>query len=319
MTSTAPGAQGPARHPQSHGPGPNGVDAARAARQRGVILVAAAALCWSSGGAIARMIEADPWTTVFWRSAFAAAALFAFILWRDRGGWFALFRNMGWPGLAVAACFATASTCFVYALTLTTVANILIIQSTAPFIAAVLARFLLNERVRLQGWLAIAAALGGVVIMVSDSVQRGSVLGDLLGGVIALAFSSAIVIVRRHGDVRMTPAGCLAAVFAGLVALPLATPLAVSASDLGYLALFGAGQLALGMVMFTTGARLIPAAEAALLSVLETILGPIWVWVIFSENPGERTILGGLVVLAALIVHTLLDLRRPQQPVPPLS
>src|SRR5690606_19320904 len=89
----------------------------RATRRRGAMLVAAAAICWSSGGAIARMIESDPWTTVFWRSAFAAAALFAFILWRDRARTVGLFRGMGWPGLAVAACFATASTSFVYALT----------------------------------------------------------------------------------------------------------------------------------------------------------------------------------------------------------
>ncbi len=320
MTPTAPGATPGAAPPApSIGPELNGTPGDRLARQRGVILVAGAAIWWSSGGAIARMIEADPWTMVFWRSAFAAVALLGFILWRDRGRTIALFRDMGWPGLAVAACFATASTSFVYALALTTVANILIIQSTAPFFAAVLARFLLGERVRLQGWLAIVAALGGVVIMVSDSVQRGSVVGDLLAGLIALSFSSAVVIVRRHHEVRMAPAACMATVFAGLVALPLAAPLAVSASDLGFLALFGAGQLALGMIMFTTGARLIPAAEAALLSVLETILGPIWVWIIFSENPGERTILGGLVVLAALIVHILLDLRRPEKPVPQLS
>ncbi len=289
----------------------------RAARRRGAMLVAAAAICWSTGGAIARMIETDPWTTVFWRSTFAAAALFAFILWRDRARTIGLFRSMGWPGLAVAACFATASTSFVYALTLTTVANILIIQSTAPFLAAVLARFLLNERLPLRGWLTILAALAGVVIMVSDSVQRGSVMGDVLAGIIALAFSAAVVIVRRHSEVRMTPAACLAAVFAGLVALPLAAPLTVSASDFGYLALFGAGQLALGMVMFTTGARFIPAAQAALLSVLETTLGPIWVWIFFAENPGERAILGGLIVLAALVVHTLLDFRPMKRPVPP--
>jgi len=306
MTSTLPGT--PSAMPSV---------ADRGARQRGVLLVAAAAICWSSGGSIARMIEADPWTTVFWRSVFGAAALFAFILWRDRGRALALFRDMGWPGIAVAVCFATASTCFVYALNLTTVANILIIQSVAPFLAAVLGRLLLDERVRPQGWIAILAALAGIVIMVSDSVQRGSFMGDLLAGIIALAFSSAIVIVRRHSEVRMTPAACLAAVLAGLVALPLATPLDVSAQDLGFLALFGAGQLGIGMVLFTTGARLIPAAEAGLLSVLETILGPIWVWLFFAENPGERAILGGLIVLAALIVHTLLDLWHQQRPVPP--
>lgn len=288
-------------------------------RRRGVLMVAAAAICWSSGGAIARMIETDPWTTVFWRSAFGALALIAFIAWRDRGQTLALFRNMGWPGIAVAACFATASTCFVYALTLTTVANILIIQSTAPFIAAVLARFLLNERVRLQGWITILVALAGVTIMVSDSVERGSFTGDILAGIIALSFSTAVVIVRRHSEVRMTPATCLAAVFAGIVALPLAAPLSPSAEDMAYLALFGAGQLGIGMVLFMTGARLIPAAEAALLSVLETILGPIWVWLFFAENPGERAIIGGLIVLVALIVHTAMDLHRQYRAVPPLA
>lgn len=308
MTSTLPGGTPAAALPSA---------ADRAARQRGVFLVAAAAICWSSGGAIVRMLETDPWTTVFWRSFFGAVALLAFILWRDRGRTVALFRDMGWPGIAVAVCFATASTCFVYALTLTTVANILIIQSTAPFIAAVLGRFLLDERVRLQGWITILAALAGVVIMVSDSVQRGSFMGDLLAGIIALSFSTAVVIVRRHSEVRMTPATCLAATIAGVVALPLAAPLAVSAQDMGLLALFGAGQLGVGMVLFMTGARLIPAAEAALLSVLETILGPIWVWIFFAENPGEHAILGGLIVLAALIVHTLLDLRRQHRAVPP--
>lgn len=286
-------------------------------RRRGVILVAAAAICWSSGGAIARMIEADAWTTVFWRSAFGALALFAYLLWRDRGRTFTLFREMGWPGVAVAVCFATASTSFVYALTLTTVANILIIQSTAPFVAAVLARFLLNERVRLQGWITILVALAGVTIMVSDSVSRGSFVGDILAGLIALSFSAAVVIVRRHSEVRMTPAACLAAVFAGLVALPLAAPLSPSAEDMAFLALFGAGQLGIGLVLFVTGTRLIPAAEAALLSVLETILGPIWVWLFFAENPGERAIIGGLIVLAALIVHTAMDLHRHYRAVPP--
>lgn len=286
-------------------------------RRRGAVMVAAAAICWSSGGAIARMIESDAWTTVFWRSTFGALALIAFIVWRERRGTIALFRSVGWPGVAVALCFATASTSFVYALNLTTVANILIIQSTAPFLAAVIGRFVLNERVRLQGWLTILVALAGVTIMVSDSVQRGSIVGDLLAALIALSFSTAVVIVRRHNEVRMTPATCLAAVFAGAFSLLFAAPLSPSAEDMAWMALFGAGQLGIGMVLFTTGARLIPAAEAALLSVLETILGPIWVWIFFAENPGERAIVGGLIVLAALIVHTAMDIHRQYRAVPP--
>jgi drug/metabolite transporter (DMT)-like permease len=114
----------------------------------------------------------------------------------------------------------------------------------------------------------------------------------------------------------MTPAACLGAFIAACVALPLASPGTLSAPDVGILALFGAGQLALGLVMFTAGARLIPAAEAGLISNLETVLGPIWVWLIFREQSSDYTIIGGALVLGTLIIHTLLDLRQ-ERAVPP--
>ena len=107
----------------------------------------------------------------------------------------------------------------------------------------------------------------------------------------------------------MTPATCLASVFGVLIATPLAAPLAVSAHDLALCVLFGAGQLAVGLILFTTGARLAPAGEVGLVSLLEDILGPLWVWIAFGENPGNGAIIGGVIVLTALVVHTLLDLR----------
>jgi drug/metabolite transporter (DMT)-like permease len=288
-----------------------------ALRRRGLLLVAAAAVVWSSGGLIVRCIEAeDPWTVIFWRSVFAALFLFGFVLLRDRWHALGVFRQMGLPGLVVAVCFTIASTCFVIALELTTVANTLIILSTAPLIAALIGRAVLREPVRLRTWLAMMAALLGIAIMVSDSFARGSLAGDLIAFVIAAAFALAIVTTRRHRAVRMTPATCLAAVFAGLIALPAAGSLAVSTPDLGLLVLFGAGQLGVGLVLFTAGARLAPAAEAALISVLEPILGPIWVWVFLSENPTLAALIGGVIVLLALIVHTLLDLRQ-TRPIPP--
>ncbi len=277
--------------------------------RRGLLFVAGAAFVWSSGGAIARMIESEPWTTVFWRSATACVALLVYIAIRDRGRVTQAFRQLGWPGVVLALCFCTASTSFVVALSMTTVANILLIQATAPFIAGLLGWLIMGERVRPRMWLTMLAALVGIAIMVSDSFARGSMAGTILSFVIAFAFAGAVVTTRRHRDVRMTPATCLATLFAAIVALPLAAPFSVSASDLGYMTLFGAGQMAVGLILFTVGVRLVPAAEAALVSVLETILGPIWVWLLFGENPGAYVILGGAIVVAALIVHTLLDWR----------
>ncbi|WP_119458286.1 DMT family transporter [Rhodospirillaceae bacterium SYSU D60014] len=298
---------------------PNGLAASAgeaALQRRGLLLVAGAATVWSSGGLIVRGIEADPWTTILWRSIFGALFLLGFIAIRDRGRTLDLFRRMGGPGLVVALCFATASTGFVIAVNLTTVANTLIILSTSPLLAALLGRVLLGERVRARSWIAMTAAFFGIAIMVSNSFARGSAAGDLVAFVIAMAFAVAIVTTRRQREVRMTPATCLAAVFAALFALPFAAPLAVSASDMGLLVLFGAVQFGGGLVLFTAGARLAPAAEVALVSVLETILGPVWVWLFLGENPGVPALIGGVIVLAALAVHTALDLRQ-TRPVPP--
>lgn len=290
----------------------------RSPPRRGALLVVLAMVVWSSGGPIVRSVEADVWTIVFWRTAFAALMLFTYVAARDRGRTVAVFRDMGLAGVGVGLCFATASTCFIIALSHTTVANVLILQSLAPFIAALMGLAFLGERVPLRRWLAIGAALAGIAVMVSSSFGLGSLAGDAPAFVIAIAFAGATVIVRRHKEVRMTPAACLAAVLGCLFASLFAQPWSVTAHDLVLLAIFGAGQMGVGLILFTTGARHIPAAEAALISVLETILGPIWVWLLFAEDPGLPAIVGGAIVLAALAVYTGLDWRQPRA-VPPAA
>jgi drug/metabolite transporter (DMT)-like permease len=281
------------------------------AQRRGLALVALAALIWSTGGLIVRSLEvADVWTTVFWRSAFAALFLVAYIAWRERGRTFAAFRDMGRPGLVVALCFAGASICLVVALNLTTVANTLVIFSTAPLFAALFGRLWLGEPVRRQSWLAMLGAVCGVAIMVSDSFSRGSLAGDLFALGTAIGLAVATVTIRARRELRMTPATCLGTILAALVALPLATPLAVTGGDFGLLFVFGAGQLGLGLALFASGARLAPAAEVALVAVLEPVLGPLWVWALLGEHPGGAGLLGGGLVLGALVLHSALDLRR---------
>jgi len=284
-----------------------------AARPRGVLLVAGAALCWSSGGLLARLVDTDTWTTVFWRGIFCAAFLLVVTGAQARGAPSARAGGragtLGWPGLAMAVCFATASTCFINALARTSVANTLIIQSTSPFIAGLLGWLWLGERVGRRTWLAMAAALAGTALLASRSWAAGSLAGDLLALVTAAVFATAAVIVRRYREVNMAAAAGLAGLLGAAFAWWPARPGAADVQDLALLALFGCAQLGLGLILFTAGARLIPVAEASLIAVLESVLGPIWVWLALGETPSPASLAGGAIVLGALVVHTALDLR----------
>jgi drug/metabolite transporter (DMT)-like permease len=150
--------------------------------------------------------------------------------------------------------------------------------------------------------------------MVSASFSgQVSPLGDGLALVITVLFSAAIVITRHHPQVRMTPAVCLGTAMACAVAFFLSGPLAVSMPDFFWLFLFGAVNLGAGLAMFVTGARLVPAALAALVSTLEPVLGPVWVWLFHGEVPGTRTVIGGAIVFVALLIHILNDWRRQRE------
>jgi drug/metabolite transporter (DMT)-like permease len=283
----------------------------------GMLLVFLSALMWSFGGTIARFITVgDSWTVIFWRSVWAAAFLLSFMAWRD--GWRGMlrsFRDMGLPGLAVGFCFAIASTSFVVALAYTTVANILLMQAGVPLLAALFAWALFRERVGVVTWVAIAAVIAGVVTMVSESLNGAvSPIGDGLALLIAFMFSIATVITRRFASVRMTPATCLGTILAAGLAASQASTFTVSAGDMGFLFAFGVVNLGFGLAFFATGARLVPAAIAALLGTFEPILGPIWVWLIHSEVPSGRTIIGGAVVVTALLVHIGLEFKRQARP-----
>jgi drug/metabolite transporter (DMT)-like permease len=298
-------------------PVPNAPQVSRSEERLGFLLVFLSALFWSFGGAIARFIEtSDSWTVIFWRSLWAAAFLLGFMLLRDGvRGTLRLFRGMGLPGIAVAFCFATASSSFVVALAYTTVANVVLMQAGVPLIAALLAFLLFRERVAPATWVAIGAVICGVAIMVSDALDGAvSPVGDGLALLIAFAFSIATVITRRFAHVRMTPATCLGTVIAAVFAATQAGGFAVPARDMAWLFAFGAVTLGLGLACFASGARLIAAAFAALLGTVETMLSPVWVWLAHGEVPSSRTLLGGAVILVALIVHIGLEFQRMSRP-----
>jgi drug/metabolite transporter (DMT)-like permease len=279
----------------------------------GAALVLGSAVVWSFGGTLARFLSIeDGWTVVFWRSLFAALFLLGFMLLRDGPrGTVRLFAGMGLAGIAVGACFATASTSFILALAYTTVANVVLIQAGVPLIAALMAWLLFRERISGQTWLAIAAVIGGVAIMVSESLGgRVSMVGDALAMLIAFVFAAATIITRRFAHVRMTPAVFLGTVIAGTVAAIQASGFAVTGQELFVLIIFGALNFGLGLALFVTGARLVPSALAALLGTAEPVLAPLWAAIFHGEIPGARTVLGGAIVLAALLLYLGAELWR---------
>jgi drug/metabolite transporter (DMT)-like permease len=278
----------------------------------GIALVAGSAILWSFGGTIAKFIIApDSWTVVFWRSYFATVFLLIFMVLRDGlPATVAAFRDMGKPGLLVATCFCIASISFIVALSYTTVANILLMQAGVPLLAALISWIVFREQTPLATWVAIAMVIGGVGIMVSNTLTgKLSPIGDGLSLIIALAFAIATVTTRRYKGIRMVPGMTLAVFMAMIISGFLAKDYLVTWSDFAWLSAFGAINLGLGLALFSFGARMLPAAVAALVGVLEPVLGPIWVWLVHGEIPNNRTMLGGAVVFVALVAHLLYEFK----------
>jgi len=271
-------------------------------RRRGQIYVALAALAWSSAGVLQRELDVDTATQVFGRAVFAAIALLAFVVVSEHRGVIEPFASMGRAELAVAVCTAIASGTFIVALNHTTVANVLFMQAAAPIFAALIAWVALHEAVTRRTAVAMTVAVGGVCVMVGGPGGSAN-LGIGLSVVMTLAFAVAVVITRHRRDISMAPAICLSQVIVILVSAPFAKPSTIGAHDLLLLALLGVCQMGLGLAFLTIGARLIPAAEVALITLLEVVLGPLWVWIAFSERPSTATLIGGAIVVLAVVLQ----------------
>ena len=284
--------------------GTEGLERRRARQGQLAILVAAVA--WSTAGLAQRELDASPATQVAGRAVFAAIALFALVVVMERRGTVAAFRSMGRSGVAMAVFLAISSGTFLLALNHTTVANVLFMQAAAPMMAALLGWALLSERIDGRTWVALALAGAGVVLMAAGSFDAGAAAVGL-PFLMTASFAAVIVIARHRRDVSMMPATCASQVLVVVACLPFVAPGSASDSDWAILAALGVGQMGLGLAFLTIGARLIPPAQVAVISLLEVVLGPLWVWLAYEERPSLATFLGGLVVVSAVVVQATGD------------
>lgn len=279
-------------------------------------------LMWSIAGVVTRHLEAArAFEVTFWRSFFNAAFLLGALAWWRRG---ALWRSLctgGWPLWVSGVMWSIMYTCFMVALTLTTVANVLITMALAPLMTALVSRLVLSQRLPVRTWAAIATAGAGIAWMYGSEVTGADprhLLGTLVALGVPLAAAVNWTVIQRSsrrtsgGEGQdMLPAVLIGAVLSAAVSLPLAWPLQASTHDLSLLALLGVFQLAIPCLLAVQLARVLSAPEVALLALLEVVFGVAWAWLGAGESPSPHVLGGGALVLFALGANEALGLRRP--------
>jgi drug/metabolite transporter (DMT)-like permease len=275
----------------------------RRARE-GQLAILLAAVAWSTAGLAQRSLDAGAATQVAGRAFFAAIALFLFVVAIERRRTVQSFLGMGRSGLAMTVFLAVSSGAFLLALNHTSVANVLFMQAAAPMMAALLGWVLISEPVDGRTWAALLLAGAGVAVMAIGSLDAG-VAAVGLPLLMTASFAAVIVIARHRRDVSMMPATCASQVLVVAACAPFVTLGSVSRGDWAILAALGVGQIGLGLAFLTIGARLIPPAQVALISLLEVVLGPLWVWLAYGERPSAATLAGGAIVVAAVVVQAV--------------
>jgi len=297
--------------------GTSSTAAAMQARRRALLLMVIAPALWSTAGVVTRWLSPalraqGGFEITFWRSLFAALFVAGWLL-LGHGG-LRPVRDSGRAGLVSGACWAVMFSCFMLALSFTTVANTLMFESIAPLLTALGARLVLGARLPPRTWWAIAAAGIGVAWMFAGAAGTTAPGRHALGMLVALgvplaAATNLVTLQKMRAQVDLIPAVLIGGALSALVMLPLARPLQAAAADVAWLAALGVFQLGLPCMLMVMAARHLAAPEVALLALLEVVLGPLWAWLGAGEVPGSGALIGGAIVVAALVINELAGLR----------
>jgi drug/metabolite transporter (DMT)-like permease len=293
------------------------MNAEHAAQHRlGLLLVATAALFWSTSGIFVRLISADLMTMLFWRGVFSGSGVMLVYLLMEGKSGFARLWPLPLPVFAVAACSAVGMITGIGSMRYTTVAEALIIYATVPFVTAAFAWLFIGEKPSVRTIVASLVALAGVALMMKDASWDGSLFGKGLAVLMTFSMAAMTTIMRGHQKVPMLPAMAISAWLCSFVTFWFAAPLAMSTQDFLLIALFGVVQNASGLILYAIWSRKIPAAEATLIAALEVPFTPLWVWLFLGETPTGAVLVGGTVVMLALFGHILTEIR-PRRALPP--
>ena len=283
---------------------------------RAVAVMVLVALMWSMAGVVTRQLEAArSFEVTFWRSFLTLVSLLVILPVFQGRAVFAKIRNGGQALWLSGVCWGVMFTAFMVALTMTTVANVLVTLALGPFVTALMARIFIGHQIPARTWVAIVLASAGIAWMYGGQMDLGSQLpGTLVALMVPLAAACNWTVVQHSGThgkkIDLVPAVLVGAALSSLAALPLAFPFSATLHDLGLLGMLGLFQLAIPCVLAVLCARVLKAPEVSLLALLEVIFGILLAWLGAGEKPGASVLTGGSLVLAALVVNELIGWRQ---------
>ena len=273
-------------------------------RVPGYILCLLAGLCLSFGGPLIRSFEgASPWQILFWRSIFFVLAICVFLFLNYKKESINVVKKAGFAGILGGFFLSTSFVGYIIGITETTIANVVFIISSQTLFLAVFGYFFLKEKISLITLASIVLAMTGVLVMVGNSLTPGELSGNLAAFTMPITFAVLIMIVRKFPTVDMVPAQFVAGVSSCLIGFLLSTKIMISPNDifLGFLA--GFFQVGFGFIFITIGARTTPSAMVGIIMLSESVLGPIWAFLFVSERPSIFGLVGGAIILFAVLLQ----------------
>ena len=271
----------------------------------GYILLLFGGFCLSWGGLIVRSFqEANVWQILFLRSFFFIIALSLFLTLTYKNRVIKIIKDSGVPGILGGFVMSFSFVAFIIAMNNTTVANVVFIISTQTMFLAIFGFFYLKEKVSLIGSSSIFLAMSGILIMVGDSISTGSLFGNIVALVIPINFAIYVMIIRKNSNLDMVPAMLYSGIFSLIYGAMLSKSFEFTSHDLLMGFLLGVPQLALGFICITIGSRTTASATVGLLMLMETLCGPLWVWIFLNEIPPISVFIGGAVIISAIILKS---------------
>ena len=275
---------------------------------KGILITAFGVILLSPDGLFLRLISVNEWTLLWWRGVFFALGVGILLI--RQGEFSDVFSRPSRARVVGAALFAVSTICFVHSIRNTHVANTLVILCASPLAAAILSKIFLNDGIRRETWVAVAVVLAGILAILFESLTTGRLFGDVLALGTAIAMAGVLVAVRMDRRGNPLPVLAYGSIASAIIAWPLTSALEVGPRDLVLLAVLGLLILPLAFGLIFIGPRYLTAPEVSLILLLETILGPLWVWLVVSERPSSQVIAAGAFILTTIATHAIFGIYR---------
>ena len=279
-------------------------------QQKGSLLAFTAVVFITPDSLFIRLSHIETWGLLFYRGAIPFITVFIALLMIYKANFFKLLFSMGRPGIFYAVTFSITNVTFLISIQNTNVANTLIMIAMAPMLSAVLGAIFLKENPDKKTWMAILITFLAAIYIFYDSIQLGNILGDIFGFVTALGLAIGAVIIRSAKEKNLVPSAMIGKLLVAVFALFFVKDFELINTDIFIVPLMCILCVAIPFVLVTIAPRFITAAEVNLFFLLETIFGPIWVWLVIKEQPSLETIIGGIIIILTIVIHSSLALKK---------